>query len=130
MVERDAGCGLSIPWALQIHAVAMEEPARLIQTLVETITGCGGWILSRGANDTGGVSLLFEFERRQCVDIYTALIAAGVELSRHGHIRLTELCQCTRSSRRACGNEIASVELEIQTYPVEPVHNLPAPHAV
>lgn len=79
--------------------------------------GCGGWVLSRGANDTGTVNMLFEFERQACVDIYSVLIAAGIELSQAGHVRFTELCQCTRSQNRACGSEIASVDLEVQTYP-------------
>ncbi len=63
--------------------------------------------------------MLFEFERQACVDIYTVLIAAGLELSQNGHMRLTELCQCTRSQQRDCGAEIASVDLEIQTFPPE-----------
>ena len=63
--------------------------------------------------------MLFEFERQACVDIYSVLIAAGVELSRSGHISFTELCQCTRSQKRDCGSEIASVDLEIRTYPQE-----------
>jgi len=63
--------------------------------------------------------MLFEFERRSCVDIYTLLIAAGLELSRSGHIRFTELCQCTRSQPSDCGAEIASVDLDIQTLPAE-----------
>jgi hypothetical protein len=44
-----------------------------------------------------------------------------VELSQNGHIRFTELCQCTRSHQRDCGTEIASIDLEIQTYPMEVV---------
>ena len=76
-------------------------------------------MLSRGANDTGMVSMLFEFERQACVDMYTLLIAAGLELSQSGHIRFTELCQCTRSHQNECGTEIASIDLEIQTFPVE-----------
>ena len=63
--------------------------------------------------------MLFEFERQACVDIYSVLIAAGVELSQNGHIRFTELCQCTRSQQRDCGAEIASIDLEIQTFPAE-----------
>jgi len=110
---------MAIPWALQMKAVSTQEPSRLVQSLTGAILGCGGWVLSRGANDAGKVSVLFEFERQACVDIYTVLIAAGVELSQLGHIRLTELCQCTRSQPRDCGAEIASVDLEIQTFPAE-----------
>jgi hypothetical protein len=81
--------------------------------------GCGGWVLSRGANDTGTVSMLFEFERRICVDVYSLLIASGLELSQHAHMRFTELCQCTRNRHDDCGADIASVDLEVQTFPLE-----------
>jgi hypothetical protein len=55
------------------------------------------------------------------------LIAAGLELSQSGHIRFTELCQCTRNHQRECGGEIASIDLEIQTYPREIVHAAHSP---
>jgi hypothetical protein len=109
----------SIPWAIQMKAVSAEEPSQLARRLTGAILGCGGWVLSRGANDTGLVTMLFEFERRSCVDIYSVLIAAGLELSQSGHVRFTELCQCTRNRNPDCGVEIASVDLEIQTYPAE-----------
>jgi hypothetical protein len=123
------GQEISVPWALQMRAVAMEEPSRLVQTLTGAILGCGGWVLSRGANDTGTVTMLFEFERHACLDIYSVLIGAGVELSRSGHVRFTELCQCTRSNLPDCGSEIASVDLEIQTLPSNAVESLRAPSA-
>ena len=119
MPNYDAGQAISIPWAMQMKAISIEQPAHLVKTLTGAILGCGGWVLSRGANDTGTVSMLFEFERQACVEIYSVLIAAGLELSQSGHIRFTELCQCTRSHPQDCGTEIASVDLEIQTFPVE-----------
>lgn len=112
-------------WIMQLKAVSAEEPARLVQSLTGGILGCGGWVLSRGASDTGMVSMLFEFERQACVDIYSILIAAGLELSQSGHIRFTELCQCTRSHPEDCGSDIASIELEIQTFPVEAMSSVP-----
>ena len=113
---------MNTPWAMQMKAISIEEPARLVQTLTGAILGCGGWVLSRGASDTGTINMLFEFERQTCVDIYSVLIAAGVELSQSGHVRFTELCQCTRSHQKECGTEIASVDLEVQTFPVEMAH--------
>lgn len=94
----------------------MADPTHLARILTSSIRACGGWILSRGTTDGGFVNLLFEFERRACVDIYAALIAAGLELSQLGHLRLTELCQCTRNQAFDCGSEVASIELEIQTF--------------
>jgi hypothetical protein len=121
MPENDVGQEMNMPWAMQMKAISIEDPSHLVQALTGAILGCGGWVLSRGANDTGAVSMLFEFERRACVDIYSVLIGAGLELSQSGHIRFTELCQCTRSHQRDCGTEIASIDLEIQTFPVEAV---------
>lgn len=112
----------TIPWAMEMKAIAVEEPSRLVQTLTRAILGSGGWVLSRGANDTGTINMLFEFERRSCVDMYSLLIASGLELSQSGHIRFTEFCQCTRNHQPDCGTDIASIDLEIQTFPAERVH--------
>jgi hypothetical protein len=119
MPNFNEGQAMAIPWAIQMKAVSAEAPSRLVQSLTGAILGCGGWVLSRGANDSGTVNMLFEFERQACVDIYSVLVAAGLELSQSGHVRFTELCMCTRNQRRDCGAEIASIELEIQTLPAE-----------
>jgi hypothetical protein len=110
---------MSTLWVMEMKAISIEKPTRLVQMLTGAILGCGGWVLSHGANETGIVSMLFEFERRSCVEIYSLLIGAGLELSQNGHVRITELCQCTRSHPQDCGTEIASIDLEIQTFPVE-----------
>jgi hypothetical protein len=120
---------MSVPWAMQMRAVSSQDPGRLVQALTGAILGCGGWVLSRGANDSGTVTILFEFERHACLDIYSVLIAAGVELSQNGHIRLTELCQCTRSSHLDCGTEIASIDIEIQTFPLGMADSAASPAA-
>jgi hypothetical protein len=73
--------------------------------------------------------MLFEFERRSCVEIYSLLIGAGLELSQNGHVRITELCQCTRSHPQDCGTEIASIDIEIQTFPEEIADDSLAHHA-
>ena len=104
-----------VPWALEIQAVSAVEPSNLVRTLTGAILGCGGWVLTRSTTDSGRVNVLFEFERAACVEIYTAVIACGIDLSRNGHIRMTELCQCTRNHLSVCGTQIASIELEIQT---------------
>ena len=104
-----------MPWALEIQAVSSVEPSNLVRSLTGAILGCGGWVLTRSTTDTGRVNILFEFERGACLEIYTAVIACGIELSRNGHIRMTELCHCTRHQLSECGGQIASMELEIQS---------------
>ncbi len=119
--NHDAQAMTAAPWALEMNAISAEDSTNLVETLTGAILGCGGWVLSRGANEDGKVSMLFEFERRACVEIYSILIAAGVELSPAAHIQLTELCQCTCNHPDDCANEIASIDLEVQTFPVETI---------
>ena len=87
-------------------------------------------MLSRGASNTGLINLLFEFERHTCIDIYSVLIAAGVDLSPSGHTRFTELCQCTRFGSKETHGEIASIDLEIQTYSPKRTRDSESSHAV
>lgn len=116
-LQNDVIDGGQMPWAMQMSAISVEAPDRLVKTLTGAILGCGGWVLCRGTSDTGAVNLLFEFERRICMDIYSVLVAVGLDLSQSGHIRFTELCQCTALNPKVCGRDIASVDLEIQTLP-------------
>lgn len=112
-----------------MRAISMEEPAGLVQLLTGAILGCGGWVLSRGASDSGVVNLLFEFERPICIDIYSMLVATGIELSQSSHIRFTELCRCTRFQARRCAGEVTCIDLEIQTFSGDLLRNMEASHA-
>ena len=105
--------------AIKMKSISVEEPGRLLKNLVGAIVANGGWILSRGASDTGEMRLLIEFERRACVEIYSSLIASGVELGQSGHVQFTELCQRSLSHPPASGPEIAGIDLQIQTFPIE-----------
>jgi hypothetical protein len=115
------------PWVLEMKAVSHQEPERLVRTLTGAILGLGGWVLSRGCSDTGKITMLFEFERHACLDIYSMLVATGVELGANEHLRLTDLYRCTQDCIHAYGNEIASIELEIVTscQPVGPIPAVP-----
>jgi len=118
-----------IPWALQMKATSREEPGRTMTSLTGAILGCGGWVLSRSASDTSLIEILFEFRRRSCLEIYTILIASGLELSQSAHLRFTELCQCTRMFEQDCWEEIVSIDIEVQTSPPEvEVSDPPASH--
>lgn len=108
-----------IPWALQMRAISRDEPSRVVKSLTGAILGCGGWVLSRSSTDSGLIEILFEFERRSCLEIYSILIAAGLELSQSAHMRFTELCQCTRMVQKECRDEIVSIDLEVQTSPIQ-----------
>ena len=102
-----------------MRAISRDEPSRAVKSLTGAILACEGWVLSRSATDAGLIEILFEFERHSCLEIYSILIAAGLELSQGAHIRFTELCQCTRMVQRECIDEIVSIDLEVQTSPMQ-----------
>lgn len=108
-----------------MRAISRDEPSRLVKSVTGAILACGGWVLSRIASDSGLIDILFEFERHSCLEIYSILVAAGLELSQSAHLRFTELCQCTRLGREDCGEEIVSVDLEVQTFPLGQVADTP-----
>ncbi len=104
---------------MEMKALSTQEPGALGKNLTGAILGSGGWVLSRGANEEGQLTLLFEFERRHCLEIYGILVSAGLELSAQAHRLFTDLCQCTMHRAETCATEIASVDLEIQTLPAD-----------
>lgn len=112
----------STPWTLEMKGISVEEPGPLARSLTTAILASGGWVLSRAAQDTGQLNLLFEFERRACVEIYSTLIGAGVEFGQHGHIRFINLCRNTLALPQESQSEIASIDLEIHTFPMERTH--------
>jgi hypothetical protein len=115
--QLETGMTGAIPWAIQMKGVSLEEPGRLVLALTEAILCCGGWVLTRSASDTGAVNLLFEFERRVCMEMYGGLVGAGIDLTQNGHVRFTELCQCILNDSSDRGAEVATIDLEVQTFP-------------
>ncbi|MGA3132659.1 MAG: hypothetical protein ABSD59_17785 [Terracidiphilus sp.] len=114
---------------MEIKGSSVEESARLVRTLADSIVALGGWVLSQGINGSGVIIMLFEFERQKCADIYCTLIGAGVELNLNEHAHLTALCQCTNGRQMECGKEIASIELEVQTFPARAARQAPTSQA-
>ena len=117
-------------WSVRMRAISIADPETLVQTLTGAILGCGGWVLSRGASDAGVVNLLFEFERRICIDVYSMLVASGIELSRGSHIRFTELCRCSRFQSAECASEVTGIDLEIQTFSINQIQEQETTNAV
>lgn len=97
-----------------LRATSAEGVQLLSRRLTCAILAEGGWVLSRMLCDGGLLEISFEFERRACIEMYTALVGAGVEMSADSHWRLAELCHCTRHLGPRIAKEPASVFMTIQ----------------
>jgi hypothetical protein len=100
-------------WMLRLTALSADDPQRLVRFLTGVLLGCGGWILTRTTEGSDLAVLDFEFARASCVEIYAGLISSGLELSRDSHLRMAELCHCTRNLVHSKAFDIARIDLVI-----------------
>lgn len=98
---------------LRLMARSESAPEKAVYFLTDAIAACGGQMLSRRFHADGSAVVRCEFLRSRCVDIYEALLGAGVHLSRRSHFRLAELWQCTHALPKEGGDQRVVLELEV-----------------
>ena len=118
---------------LYLTALLAEDQSMVVPRLSGLIPDCGAWIRSRSYVGRDTARLVFEFPRDICVEIYSALVSVGLQLTETSHSLLTELCRCTphvfdpssrklpavdgasldAATRYICSLEIIKVQLQI-----------------
>jgi hypothetical protein len=118
---------------LYLTALLPEHQSLVVPKLSGVIPDCGAWIRSRSYVAPGTARFVFEFPRDICVEIYSALVSVGLQLTAASHLLLTELCRCTphlfdlssrelpavdvatldAATRYICSLEIVKVQLQI-----------------
>jgi hypothetical protein len=118
---------------LYLTALLPEDQTMVVPRLSGIIPDCGAWIRSRSYVQPGTARFVFEFPRDICVEVYSALVSVGLELTAASHSVLTELCCCTphifdlssrqlpavdgatldAATRYICSLEIIKVQLQI-----------------
>ncbi|WP_158751138.1 hypothetical protein [Acidobacterium sp. S8] len=111
-----------VDWDLKLTATCADDPQRVLRFLTGAVLSCGGWVLSRSMPGSDTVEMSFEFARAVSLEVYSVLIAAGLELSRDAHISMTELCQCTKNLLASKGFEVARVRLLVLAAPLDSNH--------
>jgi hypothetical protein len=100
-------------WELSLTAICAEDSARTVRFLTGAVMACGGLVLSRRFDGAESAAIEFEFVRATCVEMYSVLIAAGLELTAQSHRILATLCQCTRETLELTAGDPVRVELLI-----------------
>jgi hypothetical protein len=100
-------------WNLRLTALSADEPERLVRYLTGALLACGGWVLTRTTQGKEAAEVDFEFARAACVDIYSVLVAAGLELSRDSHVQMADLCHCTKNLIESRAFDIARADLVV-----------------
>lgn len=101
-------------WQMSLNAQCAEDSARTVRFLTGAVMACGGFVLSRRFDAGESAAIEFEFVRATCVEMYSILIAAGLELTAQSHIIMSSLCQCTRETIESTAGDPVRVELTIR----------------
>ena len=99
-------------WMLRLTALSPDDPERTVRMLTGALLACGGWVLTR-TQEKGIAGLDFEFARAACVEVYAVLIGCGLELSRDSHLKMAELCHCTKNLIETRAFDIARIDLVV-----------------
>ena len=110
---------------LDIQGFSYEERQGLLPTLTSAFTDCGGWVLDRKTLSPTMMEFRIEIQLRAVLDLYASLISAGLELTRSGHLGLTDLCTCRKNltaSADLC--QIVTIRIEISFLEEVTLHSL------
>lgn len=101
-------------WNLSLRALCPDDAPRAVRFLSGAVMACGGCVLSRRFDAGDSAAIEFEFLRATCVEMYSILIASGLELTAQSHRSLATLCQCTRETLESTAGDPVRVELTIR----------------
>jgi hypothetical protein len=100
--------------SLEIQGFSYEERHGLLPTLTSAFADCGGWILDRKTLSPSTMEFRVEIQLRAAIDLYSSIIASGLELTRSGHLGLTHLCTCHKNlSAPADLGQLVTIRIEI-----------------
>jgi hypothetical protein len=97
---------------VELRGHSYEDHRIIVPALLDTLAACGCWVLEQKALSSTQTELCFEVQLRSAFELYGGLLAAGVELSRDSHIRMTILCTLRgHNPRQARRRRVVTVRL-------------------
>jgi len=111
--------------SFDIQGFTYEQRHGLLPDLTTAFSNCGGWVLERKTLSPTNMEFRVEIQLLAVLDLYAAIVAAGVELTRSGHESLTELCTRRKHLHMAAElGQIVSIRLEISFLDDITIHSL------
>jgi len=111
--------------SLDIQSFSYEERQGVLPTLTSAFADCGGWIVARKTLSPNTMEFRIEIQLRSILDLYASIVSSGLELTRSGHLGLTDLCTCRKNlSATADLGQVIAVRLEISFLEDVTLHSL------
>jgi hypothetical protein len=81
---------------VELRCFSYEERRGILTALLEAMTACGCWIADKRAISTWQMEFTFEAELSVVDELYSEMVAAGIEFTREAHLAMTWLCTLRR----------------------------------
>jgi hypothetical protein len=102
------------PPVIQLRGRSLDDRQEIVPVLLDTMAGCGCWLLDRRELPPNTTQLNFELQLRSVFELYSGLLACGLDLSRDSHIRMKSLCMVRdHNPHRARRRRILTIRLEL-----------------
>jgi hypothetical protein len=110
---------------LDIQSFSYEERQGLLPNLTSALADCGGWVLCRKTLSPSMMDGRLEIQLRAILDLYASIVSSGLELTRSGHLALTDLCNCRRNLATVADlGQVVTIRLEISFLEDVTLHSL------
>ena len=97
-----------------LFGFSYDDRQELLPGLTTAFTEAGGWLLERRSLSPTAMQFRVELQLDAIDELYAALMATGIELTRATHARLTELCTCWRYQAEAAqASQVVTLRLEL-----------------
>ena len=111
--------------SIDIQSFSYEERVVVLPMLLSSFADCGGWVLERKTLSPTAMEFRLEIELRSVLNLYTAILSAGVELTRSAHLALTDLCTCRNHLRGKTElGQVIALRIEISFLEDVTLHSL------
>ncbi len=99
---------------VELRGHSYADHRQVVPSLLDAVAACGCWVLEQRATSPTMTELRLEVQLRSVFELYSSLIAAGVELTRDSHTRMSGLCTVRdHNPRQAKRRRIITVRLEL-----------------
>jgi hypothetical protein len=106
---------------LILESFTYAERTHLLPDLGAAVDLAGGWVLERHSLAADAVEVYLEVQMAALPEVYGALLASGLELTRDSHRALAERCNCDLYLRPRHGiSSILSLRVDIRFLPESP----------
>jgi len=97
-----------------LQTFTYDDRRTVLPALIAALDHTGCWLLERKPLSLTHMEFRFETQLRGALELYSALIGSGLEMTRGTHLALTGLCTLGKHSRRATdAARVVEVKLEV-----------------